>query len=211
MRQLAGLIDSGAGATFLTSAHGRLWPQRGSDSIAASDAQGNFFVARGGAALWGRLRTADGRDISKLVSKRAYVSGSVAEGLIALSDMNDVGWRFVEGFDSPPFLVECVGDGVVLTRDGDGHLWLEFDEAAAPLTGTDPAAAVLLEGEKRDRDDDWADVPFHGTAAPRAAAVPSKVTVTSTAARRRRPRIHLAGGAARRLGAKRWLGDRRGG
>ena len=146
-RQLVSLFNSGAGTAFLTSAHGRLWPHCGSDSITASDAQGNLLVR--GAWGCGTLEAdADrrGRDIAKLVPKRAYVSDSVAGSLVAYSDMYDVCWRFVDAFDSPISLVDRFGDRVALTRDGDGHLWLEFDVAAAPSTGADPAAAGLLGG-----------------------------------------------------------------
>ena len=181
-RQLAGLFDSGAGATFLTSAHGRLWPHRGVGSISATDAQGNLFVAHGGAALWGRMRTADGRDVVKLVSKRAYVSDSVAESPIAYSDMCDVGWRFVDSFDSSPSLVDHVGDSVALTRDGDGHLWLEFDVTAAPSSAPDQSAAGLPVGDAQVGDGAWADAPFDGPGDTRAAAVP-----TRTPLRPRRP------------------------
>ena len=120
------------------------------------------------------MRTADGREITKPVSKRAHATDTVAESPIAYSDMHEVGWRFVDAFYSPPSLVDRVGDRAALTRDGDGHLWLEFDVAAAPPTGADPNAAGLQVGDERDGDGDWADVPFNGTGATRAAAVPSR-------------------------------------
>ena len=72
-------------------------------------AQGNLLVACGGAARWGRLRTADGQVFAKLVSKRAYVPDSVEESPIAYSDMHDVGLRFVDAFDSPPSYVDRIG------------------------------------------------------------------------------------------------------
>ena len=78
------------------------------------------------------MLTAGGRDISKVVFKRAYVSDSVAGSLIAYSDMHEEGWRFVGASDSLPSLVDRVGERAALTRDGDGRLWLEFDVAAAP-------------------------------------------------------------------------------
>ena len=61
------------------------------------------------------MRTADGRDVVKLVSKRAYVSDSVAESLIAYSDLYDVGWRFIDSFASLPSLVDRDGDSVPLS------------------------------------------------------------------------------------------------
>ena len=61
------------------------------------------------------MRTADGRSIVKLVSKRACVSDSVAGSLVAYLDMHDVGWRFVDALDSPPSLVDRVGDRANLT------------------------------------------------------------------------------------------------
>ena len=172
--RLVGLLDTGAGSTFLTTTHGTRWRHRALETVTAADAQGHPFIARGGEALWGTLTTVDGRAITEMVARKAYVADSITESLIAYPALYDAGWHLVDSPVSAPVLEHRGGAVVELTRDGDGHLWLEFEVAEAP--------AAADSREIPDADDERCLRPFSGAAPARALAVPS-----SSPGRPRRP------------------------
>ena len=88
-----------------------------------------------------------------------------------------MGWRFIDSFASLPSLVDRDGDSVPLSRDGDGHLWFDFDVTAAPSYGFDQSDVGLSVGDAQVGDGAWADVPFDGTSETRATAVPTHTTL----------------------------------
>ena len=146
-RRVRMLLDSGAGVVFFTQSQGDIWASRKQLVVRATDAQGAPFEAKGGEALWGRVHSQRGV-VTKRIANAAYVSDSVAEGLLSYGAARAVGWRF---FDDPikgPVLRDGVGDEVPLEADENNHFWLSFEIVPCSEVDTTTALEPAADGEK---------------------------------------------------------------
>ena len=85
------LLDSGASTTFLTTDSARAAQLEGNVRVKVSDAQGKLITARGGGALFGRIKDKDGEWYKEQVAANAYKSPDFADGLLSWPSLKRLG------------------------------------------------------------------------------------------------------------------------
>jgi hypothetical protein len=177
------LLDSGASTTFLTPDSARAAQLEGNVRVKVFDAQGKLITARGGGALFGKIKDKDGEWHKEQVATHAYESPDFADDLLSWPSLKRLGWMLRSGpQEGDDFLTSPDNRHYPLTTDADGLLFLDIclcpsESSASSIARSDLSAsrtafmAVLSPGKPKRFDSRKTKVNW-------ASAVPSSMLAT---------------------------------